>query len=418
MGVVSSPQLTFCQQNALRLLEESIENVFLTGSAGSGKSFLIRQFLKGKDRKSFPVVASTGAAAVLIGGRTFHSFFGLGIMAGGYERTVTSALTNRRIVNRLKKIDGFVLDEVSMIPAPALRAAEEICRRARGEAAPWGGVRVIAVGDFAQLPPVQTAGGQQKEWAFLDPVWEQSALTPAILKTIVRTPDEEYIRILNRIREGIVDDEVEAYLNRKVDCDAVDSSQTHLFARRHAAEKFNRERVEAISHPLVEVPTNYSGRADAIERIKKVAPIPDVLHIKLTSLVMLRYNDPKWRFVNGTVGTVEDIADDELVLSLKNGRVVEIPKMTFTLLDGEGKPLASAENFPVTLAYATTIHKAQGATLESLVVKLSGLWDPGQAYVALSRLRSGADLTLTGWDHRSISVDPEVVRFHQGLERD
>src|SRR3989338_9161263 len=198
---VASQLLSPCQEKALHFLKQNSENIFLTGCAGTGKSFLMRQFLKDKDRKIFPVVASTGAAAVLIGGRTFHSFFGLGIMEGGVQKTIERALQEKKLCRRLRKIRGFVLDEVSMISGLALRAAEAICRMARKNKEPWGGARVIAVGDFAQLPPVNIHGSE-KEWAFLDPVWDQSRLIPCVLKTVMRTEDQQYIRILNAIREG------------------------------------------------------------------------------------------------------------------------------------------------------------------------------------------------------------------------
>lgn len=161
----TNPTWSPCQQKALNFLETSADNIFLTGRAGTGKSYLVRYFLKDRDPKTFPVVASTGAAAIVVGGRTFHSFFGLGIMEGGIEKTIERATKDRRVVKRLQKIGGFVLDEVSMIPGPALRAAEIICRIARKKHLPWGGARVIAVGDFAQLPPV-TRGSQKKRMGF------------------------------------------------------------------------------------------------------------------------------------------------------------------------------------------------------------------------------------------------------------
>ncbi len=405
-----------CQQKAYDLLQGSSQNIFLTGVAGSGKSFLIRSYLRDTSRRDFPILASTGAAAVLIGGRTFHSFFGLGIMEGGVDKTVATALKDRRVVKRLKKIAAFVLDEVSMIPGSALRAAETISRLAREDERPWGGIRVIAVGDFAQLPPVSQRSAE-RDWAFRDEAWQRSEFCPVFLKSIMRSQDAEYTDILNLIRDGHVDNTVEAYLNRKIECDAIDVETTHLFSRRKPAEQFCHMRLEEIRETLVEIPTAYSGDPKLVERLKKVAPVPEILRIKPSCLVMLRVNDPKWRYVNGSIGTVESICDDELVIHLRSGRVIEIQKTTFSLLDAEGKAIATATNFPIILAYATTIHKAQGATLDRLVTNLSGLWDPGQAYVALSRLSHGDGLTLMGWDEASIRVDPAVTRFHQGLAR-
>lgn len=197
MGAVESQpmdfslQLTPCQSKALLALRGP-ENVFITGGAGSGKSFLIRFFLRHIETREFPILASTGTAAVLVGGRTFHNFFGLGIMEGGVEVAVEKASKNRRVVRRLKKVRGFIVDEISMLSGPTLRAAELIARRVRNSDLPWGGLRVVAVGDFAQLPPVERSPSARsaRRWAFLDPVWTRSGFEIHHLKTQTRCRDE------------------------------------------------------------------------------------------------------------------------------------------------------------------------------------------------------------------------------------
>lgn len=409
--------LSPCQEKALKLLEENPSNIFLTGHAGSGKSFLIEHFLKNKDPKTFPIVASTGAAAVIVGGRTFHSFFGLGIMEGGLEKTVERAAANKRVGQRLRKLEGFILDEVSMISGTTLRAAETICRMARKNSLPWGGVRVIAVGDFAQLPPVSRSN-ETKDWAFLDETWANTRFLPIALNTIVRSQDDDYAFILNQIRNGQINDDVKSYLNSKVDPNLSDENAlqtTHLFPHREKADVFNQLRLVEIEQPLHEFPTTYLGDERTIEQLKKQAPIPDVLRLKVSALVMIRINDPMQRFVNGSLGTIIEIEKDKLHIKLKNKKVVSLESTSFALQDADGHIKASASNFPVTLAYATTIHKAQGATLDSMVCDLRRLWEPGQAYVALSRLRSGNGLKLVGWDESSIRIDSEVIAFHKTL---
>lgn len=415
----ASKKLSPCQQKALDLLEKTQDNLFISGRAGSGKSFLIRHFLKGKDPKLFPIVASTGAAAVLVGGRTFHSFFGLGIMEGGFEKTIQRALANRNVLNRLHKIEGFVLDEVSMIPGAALKAAETICRKARYSSEPWGDARVIAVGDFAQLPPINRFG-EKKDWCFLSESWEQSKFTPIVLQSIMRSQDLEFTSVLNYIRDGIVNDEVKNYLNSKTDSEYSFENTpdtTHLFPRRDTAEDFNRKRLFEIESPLREFHSEYFGDSKNIDQMKRQAPIPEILQLKISALVMIRQNDMDLRYVNGSLGYITEMNDDSLKIKLKKSDLeIELEKTTFSLLDAEGAVMASASNFPVTLAYATTIHKAQGATLDELVCDLRRLWEAGQAYVALSRLRKGDGLRLLGWDGASIKVDEEVKRFYQGLE--
>lgn len=410
-----SLKLTDCQRRAEEALLGSA-NVFLTGGAGSGKSFLIRYFLRDRDLRTFPVLASTGAAAVLIGGRTFHSFFGLGIMEGGVEATVEKAARNRQVVRRLKKISGFVVDEVSMLSGETIRAAEIIARRVRDSELPWGGLRVVAVGDFAQLPPVERAGNSTRGWAFLDPTWVWSGFETCFLRTQTRCLDSEYMRILAQVRAGNVSVDVKEYLNAKTVIAPDSFDGTRLFPRRDETEKFNLKKLSALAGTAHCFATIYSGETRALESLKKYAPIAESITLKEGALVMLRQNDPQQRWVNGSQGIIEKIQPHRLQITLLNGRRIEIEKSTFSLLDAEGDVVAAAINFPVSLAWASTIHKSQGSTLEKMSVNLSQLWEPGQAYVALSRLTRGADLMIEKWETRSIRVDPAVVDFYRRFE--
>ncbi len=406
-----STDLTPCQTEALQALEGA-ENVFLTGAAGSGKSFLVRRFLVSREGKRFPVLASTGAAAVLVGGRTFHSFFGLGILEGGVEAVVEKAAKNRQVIKRLKEAQGFVLDEVSMLSGTVLRAAEIICRRVRASDAPWGGLRVIMVGDFAQLPPIERGSSRRKPWAFLDPVWEWSSLHVRYLRSQTRCRDDEFMRILNRVREGVVDGEVRDYLDSKVVPPMPSFSGTRLFPRREETERFNLMKLSGLGGEQKTFESVFTGNAKAVEQLRKSAPVPDLLHLKEDALVMLRQNDPQGRWVNGSTGHVKSIGAASLVIRLLSGRTIEIEKATFSMLDADGAPVAVVTNFPVSLAWATTIHKSQGSTLDRLMVNLKNLWEPGQAYVALSRVSTGHELCIESWSPRSIRVDPDVTRFY------
>jgi ATP-dependent DNA helicase PIF1 len=408
---LSTDQLNPCQKDAFETLLGTA-NVFLTGGAGSGKSFVIRHFIQ--KRRGFPVLASTGAAAVLIGGRTFHSFFGLGILEGGVDATVAKALRNKRVCKRLCSTDGVVIDEISMIPGAALRAAETICRLAREGDRPWGGLRVIAVGDFAQLPPV-SIGRKERDWAFLDEVWTQSAFVPAVLKTIVRTEDPRLLRVLERVRSGIVDKEVTTFLNERLSGSTEEFDGTRLYPHRETTERHNLARLEKIQEPEESFETVYSGKETSVSDLKRSAPVPETLRLKKGALVMIRQNDPDGRWVNGSIGHIVDFFDDCLGITLKNGAEIELERATFHLLNADGERVASASNYPVTLAYASTIHKAQGTTLDRMMVDLRGLWEPGHAYVALSRVRSSEGLFIQGWQPNSVIVDPLVTRFHREL---
>jgi ATP-dependent exoDNAse (exonuclease V) alpha subunit len=158
------------------------------------------------------------------------------------------------------------------------------------------------------------------------------------------------------------------------------------------------------------------GQEKLVEALKRNAPIPGELTLKVGAKVLFLQNDPNKRWVNGTKGTVVDIAPDKITVEKETWRHVTVEKTQFSLQDAEGKTVASAINFPLTLAYATTIHKSQGATLDEIWVDLSRLWEPGHAYVALSRLRTGDGLKLLGWRPSSVITDPAVNSFYQGLQ--
>lgn len=406
------------QAQALEFLHSG-ENVFLTGGAGSGKSFLVREFRETVDPKSMPLLASTGAAAVLLDGRTFHSFFGLGIMEGGVDGTRKRCLDNPKLMNRLRQIDGFIIDEISMIPGAAFNLAEEICREARSSGLPWGGLRAIVVGDFAQLPPVTK--GTQRDWCFLSPVWEKSGFVNVILRENQRVADGGFIDVLNDVRQGELSEKVKEFLDSHVrEHDDWDKSP-RLFSRRDHVEKFNQSELAQIPGEELIFDSVFFGTDRGIEQLKKSGPVPERLVLKVGCRVLFIQNDPNKRWVNGTRGTVVDVGTDEeglerITIEKENFRHVTVDPVQFSLLDGDGQQQAAVVNYPLILGYATTIHKSQGSTMDEMWVNLTNLWEPGQAYVALSRLRTGQGLRLLGWSPKSFLVDPQVIHFYKSLE--
>lgn len=390
---------------------ESGENIFLTGGAGSGKSYVIREFMKDKDDKQMPILASTGAAAVLLGGRTFHSFFGLGIMEGGANATLQRLLNDKRAIKRIKQVEGIIIDEISMIPGEALMVAEAIAQQARESSLPWGGLRVIAVGDFGQLPPV-TKNGQKRDWCFLNGVWQRSDFQLCELKFNQRIQNSNFLNVLADVRDGILSPRVREFLEEHTKVHDEDHPGTRLFPRRDQSETYNQKKLSEINDVEIEVASIYLGEQKYIEILGKSAPVPEKLKLKIGCRLMFLKNDAQKRWVNGTRGTLVSYEADHLIVKKEGGREVKVEKMSFSLLDADGNTKASVIQFPVNLAYATTIHKSQGATLDELWCDLSSLWEPGHAYVALSRLRDPAGLHIVRWNSRSFIVDPEVKKFY------
>ncbi len=401
--------LTPSQAHALEVLQSG-DNVFLTGGAGCGKSFVLKQMVKSLDFKTMPLLASTGAAAVLIGGRTFHSFFGIGIIEGGFAATFDRAMADKRLLKRLKKVEGVIIDEVSMLSGEVLELCETISRHARKSDLPWGGMRVVIVGDFAQLPPVKGS------FCFENPVWEKSNFQVCHLQQNIRVQDNEYLSILNKVRIGLVDCEVTDFLNSRVNLE-IDNETTRLFPRREQVSDFNRQKLDALSGGEIRIPSIYYGSDQFVEGLKKSAPVPEELILKIGCLVMIVQNDPGFLYVNGSKGLLREVGSETLLIELENRRLVSLTKTEFNLLNAEGHVMAGVVNFPINLAWATTIHKSQGATLTNLAVDLTRLWEPGQAYVAMSRLRKGNSLHVLGWTPNSFRADPKVTLFYNRIAK-
>ncbi len=406
-------ELTAEQFQALELMQSG-ENIFLTGGAGSGKSYVTRCFMEDMNSKDFPILASTGTAAVLVGGRTFHGFFGLGIMEGGPEKTFEKASLDARLMKRLRQVEGVIIDEVSMISSQALETAESLARHARNNTLPWGGLRVICVGDFSQLPPVSSE--KIKPWAFLSSAWKNSGFIPFQLHHNQRVQENLFLDVLADVRQGKVTDQVRQFLNSKLQKHDPTDTAPRLFPRRAQAESFNQMRLQQLTGEMFESASIYLGLEKQIETLKKMSPVPDLLQLKEGASVMFLQNDPQRRWVNGTRGTVVQCEPDKIIVEKLHGRDVTVEKSSFSMLDADGQVIASVINFPLVLSYATTIHKSQGATLDDLWVDLRSLWEPGQAYVALSRLRTSQGLKLTSWTESSIKVDPVVTQFYEEFE--
>jgi len=398
--------LTACQESAI-VAFDSRSNLFLTGNAGTGKSFLVERYLT--DGEGVVLLASTGTAAVLVGGRTFHSFFELGKLDMADHVHISKSVNSGRVQDRLRKAQLLVIDEISMLPGRALDIASEICRSVLENSLPWGGLRIACVGDFSQLPPVTREGAV--DWAFLSTAWKQSSFYPVVLRTAVRSRDAEFVVTLEDARFGRLTPRLTAMLNGMV-VSSAPAGATHLMGRRDVVERYNLERLAALPGAETAIATEYSGSPTAIAALQRSVPVPDVLRLKRGALVMIRKNAPDLSYCNGTLGTVQHIAPAIVRVALADGDSVILERHEYDLKNADGGTSATARNFPLTLAYATTIHKSQGATLSRVYADLRNLWEPGQAYVALSRGVSRESVRLAGWDARSIKADPEVMRYY------
>jgi len=412
-------ELNESQQEAFKILQTGA-NVFLTGAAGSGKSFLTRYFLDDMHEAwRFPVTASTGVAALLVRGRTFHSFFGVGIGEGGIDKVVANALARPAVVSRLKHVKGVLIDETSMLSAQIFDMAELVARRARNNEEPWGGLQVVTVGDFRQLSPVKSRN-DPGDWCFNAESWNRSGFVPVKLETAMRTQDEGFLEVLNQVRLGKVPPTVSDFLNSRLISNFGPKedvrTMTSLFPYRDDVSRYNHDKLAEMPGKTIYYETEYWAENDRyLQAIKRDAPIEPVLALKEGAFVMLRQNDTEGRWVNGSTGRVIECREHYIKVELTIGGVVLVEPVAFSISDADGNPAATAENFPLQLAWAITIHKSQGCTIDRALVDISKLWNAGQAYVAMSRVRGPDGLFIRSWDRSSIRADRQVTKFHNRI---
>jgi len=382
---------------------DGIGNIFLTGRAGTGKTTLLRKFLDRVGDKAV-VLAPTGVAAVNVGGQTIHSFFKLPprmLDAGDVKR-----LPNGRVI---RAMETLIIDEVSMVRADMLDAIDRSLKLNRKSRRPFGGVRVILSGDLHQLPPVvrgeeiqilqERFGGAYFHRA---PVFADGAFSLLALKHVFRQDDPDYLDMLGAMRNGRVGEaEIATIQSRVSRRTALEASETHvvLTPNNASAWRINQARLEALDTATRTFEAEIKGEFD-----DRSHPTEQELELKLGARVMVLKNDPEGRWVNGSIGLVEGFEEDSVLVKI--GREVQRiepalwEKYKYTV-DKETEKVSrevvgAFKQVPLRLAYAVTVHKAQGLTLEKVYIDFdSGMFAHGQAYVAFSRARSLEGLELS-----------------------
>jgi len=416
IALTAPPRLSDEQTRLLDHLLTERPNAFITGRAGTGKTTLTRELLR-RARNAI-VVAPTGVAAMHAGGQTIHSFFRLPprLIEPGDIRRLRAA----RVVQAMETL---IIDEISMVRADMMWAIDASLRLNRDRNEPFGGVQVILVGDLAQLPPVV----QGEEAAYLEmayggpfffhpPVFRDAGFTLFELESVYRQSDPEFIDILNAVREGEIDDRQAARLNARVTGRiGLEASGTHvvLAPTNDIANRINAQRLEGIPAR----PSVYEGKVEG-QFEERAYPAEHPLVLKPGARVMLTRNDPAGRYVNGSLGEVVALGDGFADVRLAEEVVrVEPAKWERHRYDFDAAKKAISKQtvgaytqLPLRLAWAMTIHKAQGLTLDRVFLDISRrLFAHGQAYVALSRARSLEGLELSrALTPRDIVADPRV----------
>ena len=392
------------QDSALEILKSG-KNVFLTGEPGSGKTHTINRFVEWlkANRKGYAITASTGIAATHIGGVTIHSWSGLGIASKVSDYLLDKLYNDTFAQRRIQSPDVLVIDEVSMLDATFIDNLDIIMRHMRGDRS-FGGIQIVFVGDFFQLPPVVKEGIMR--FAFESDSWKEADPTICYLTEQHRQSDPEFLDILTSMRAGTT---TKAHKKRLDVCTRAERPETRLFTHNKDVDHINNRELRRLKGEEHLYRMEESGIPFLVSRLKGSCLAPEKLVLKVGASVMFVRNNFDIGYVNGTVGVVESFDEDGLpVVLTKDGRRIT-PVLEEWRFDEYGTTRAYIRQVPIRLAWAITVHKSQGMSLDAASVDLSRAFEHGQGYVALSRVRSLEGLHLEGINEKSFSMHPKVV---------
>ncbi len=478
------------QSEALNILKTG-KNVFVTGPAGSGKTYVINEYIKYLREHNIPVgiTASTGIAATHMGGMTIHSWSGMGIKDTMDTHDMAELAEKSQYSKRFKETQVLIIDEVSMLHhyrfdlldklARYVRSARKLFDKPTSEDVtnlselPFGGMQLVLCGDFFQLPPVSRYGEPEARFIYTSEAWKNAGFTVCYLSEQFRQTDDMSLSILNEIRSGEVSEEARENLKSRyvplvipaqagiqrqgIKSITIDSSipevgsdsgseivldiseqtldsrlrgddtkeaqprsfesePTRLYTHNIDVDQVNERELKKVNEVEIIYEMTSRGKKPLVDALKKSCLAPEKLRLRKGARVMCVKNNFEEGYVNGTLGVIVSCGHDvDPVIQTNKGHRITIEKASWTI-EENGKVLAEINQYPLRLAWAITVHKSQGMSLDAIEVDLSKSFEPGMGYVALSRMRTFGGLSILGMNENALKVHPEVLEYDRHLK--